>query len=310
MYEVKKAIYKVFNKWNSEYPAVAIRQESRMLLMEEGLNKFSASDVDKINFDWIKELRGEAKFVHAFHRPLAGGGSGGSGARGNPYRRRLLKEELDPDWRFWGMMPSVTLQQAVFLSIGVDPDVQKKLMREVDKARRYQHYAEARELLILNDMIVTRQRIAEKYVNNEELTLMEFLTILDRLQIHYIDQFKLAAQRAEENRILLGCISRKDEIHSLAINNQQQNLEEKKEVNRTHISRHAANARWGDDPKAYAMRKAYEEWLKADKSGGYRSKLAAHLLENVDGIKGVLTNQKYLAEKFGKWDKGEELPEC
>lgn len=221
MYEVKKAIYKVFNKWNSEYPAVAIRQESRMLLMEEGLNKFSASDVDKINFDWIKELRGEAKFVHAFHRPLAGGGSGGSGTRGNPYRRRLLKEELDPDWRFWGMMPSVTLQQAVFLSIGVDPDVQKKLMREVDKARRYQHYAEARELLILNDMIVTRQRIAEKYVNNEALTLMEFLTILDRLQIHYIDQFKLAAQRAEENRILLGCISRKDETHLLAINNIQ-----------------------------------------------------------------------------------------
>lgn len=221
MYEVKKAIYKVFNKWNSEYPAVAIMQESRMLLMEEGLNKFSASDVDKINFDWIKELRGEAKFVHAFHRPLAGGGSGGSGARGNPYRRRLLKEELDPDWRFWGMMPSVTLQQAVFLSIGVDPDVQKKLMREVDKARRYQHYAEARELLILNDMIVTRQRIAEKYVNNEALTLMEFLTILDRLQIHYIDQFKLAAQRAEENRILLGCISRKDETHLLAINNRQ-----------------------------------------------------------------------------------------
>lgn len=221
MYEVKKAIYKVFNKWNSEYPAVAIRQESRMLLMEEGLNKFSASDVDKINFDWIKELRGEAKFVHAFHRPLAGGGSGGSGARGNPYRRRLLKEELNPNWRFWGMMPSVTLQQAVFLSIGVEPDVQKKLMREVDKARRYQHYAEARELLILNDMIVTRQRIAEKYVNNEELTLMEFLTILDRLQIHYIDQFKLAAQRAEENRILLGCISRKDETHLLAINNIQ-----------------------------------------------------------------------------------------
>jgi hypothetical protein len=189
--------------------------------MEEGLNKFSASDVDKINFDWIKELMGEAKFVHAFHRPLVNGDSGGSGARGNPYRRRLPREKLNPDWRFWGMMPSVTLQQAVFLSIGVEPDVQQKLMREVDKARRYQHYAEARELLILNDMIVTRQRIAEKYVSNEELTLMEFLTILDRLQIHYSDQFKLAAQRAEENRILLGCISRKDEIHSLAINNRQ-----------------------------------------------------------------------------------------
>ncbi|MFZ1569167.1 MAG: hypothetical protein WAT29_10140 [Thiolinea sp.] len=221
MYEVKKAIYKVFNKWNSEYPAVAIRQESRMLLMEEGLNKFSASDVDKINFDWIKELREEARFVHAFHRPLVGDVSGGSGARGNPYRRRLPREKLNPDWRFWGMMPNVTLQQAVFLSIGVEPDVQHKLMREVDKARRYQHYAEARELLILNDMIVTRQRIAEKYVSNEELTLMEFLTILDRLQVHYSGQFKLAAQRAEENRILLGCISRKDEIHSLAINNRQ-----------------------------------------------------------------------------------------
>jgi len=220
MYEVKKAIYKVFNKWNSEYPAVAIRQESRMLLMQEGLNKFSASDVNKINFDWIKELRGGAKFVHAFHRPI-GSGAEGSGARGNPYRRKLPKEKLNPDWRFWGMMPSVTLQQAVFLSIGVEPDVQHKLMWEVDKARRYQHYAEARELLILNDMIVTRQRIAEKYVSNEELTLMEFLTILDRLQIHYSDQFKLAAQRAEENRILLGCISRKDEIHSLAINNRQ-----------------------------------------------------------------------------------------
>lgn len=221
MYEVKKAIYKVFNKWNSEYPAVAIRQESRMLLMQEGLNKFSASDVDKINFDWIKELREEARFVHAFHRPLVGDVSGGSGARGNPYRRRLPREKLNPDWRFWGMMPNVTLQQAVFLSIGVEPDVQHKLMREVDKARRYQHYAEARELLILNDMIVTRQRIAEKYVSNEELTLMEFLTILDRLQVHYSGQFKLAAQRAEENRILLGCISRKDEIHSLAINNRQ-----------------------------------------------------------------------------------------
>jgi hypothetical protein len=28
MYEVKKAIYKVFNKWNSEYPAVAIKQNA------------------------------------------------------------------------------------------------------------------------------------------------------------------------------------------------------------------------------------------------------------------------------------------
>lgn len=105
-------------------------------------------------------------------------------------------------------------------------------------------------------------------------------------------------------------VSAQELYQQLGINNQQQNLEEKKEVNRTHISRHAANARWGDDPKAYAMRKAYEEWLRADKSGGYRSKLAAHLLENVDGIKGILINQKYLAEKFGKWDKGEELPEC
>lgn len=79
---------------------------------------------------------------------------------------------------------------------------------------------------------------------------------------------------------------------------------------RIDIGRHAANSRWSNDPKAYAMCKAYEEWKMANKSNGYRSKLAAHLLQNVDGIKGILTSQKYLAEKFGKWDKVEDLPEC
>lgn len=80
--------------------------------------------------------------------------------------------------------------------------------------------------------------------------------------------------------------------------------------NRIDIGRYAANSRWSNDPKAYAMCKAYEEWKMANKSNGYRSKLAAHLLQNVDGIKGILTSQKYLAEKFGKWDKGKDLPEC
>ncbi|MFI0397433.1 MAG: hypothetical protein ACH34X_00015 [Thiolinea sp.] len=80
--------------------------------------------------------------------------------------------------------------------------------------------------------------------------------------------------------------------------------------NRIGIGKHAANSRWSNDPKTYAMCKAYEEWQKANKPSGYRSKLAAHLLQNVDGIRGILVNQKYLAEKFSKWDRGEELPEC
>lgn len=82
------------------------------------------------------------------------------------------------------------------------------------------------------------------------------------------------------------------------------------EDNRIGIGKYAANSRWSNDPKTYAMCKAYEEWCKANKLSGYRSQLAAHLLQNVDGIKGILTSQKYLAEKFGKWDKGEDLPEC
>lgn len=91
---------------------------------------------------------------------------------------------------------------------------------------------------------------------------------------------------------------------------QKQDLEDKQEASRISTGRHAANIRWRNEPKAYAMCKAYEEWLRADKSGGYRSKLAAYLLENVDGISGILVNQKYLAEKFSKWERGEELPEC
>ncbi|MGB1011335.1 MAG: hypothetical protein ACPGVP_16555 [Thiolinea sp.] len=71
-----------------------------------------------------------------------------------------------------------------------------------------------------------------------------------------------------------------------------------------------ANSRWGDDAKTFAMYKAYEEWKKHDKKGRYKSKLATKLISNVEGIAGILESPKYLAEKFSKWERGEELPEC
>lgn len=78
---------------------------------------------------------------------------------------------------------------------------------------------------------------------------------------------------------------------------------------RENIGRNAAKSRWDDDPKSYAMGKAYNEWLVANKSGNYRAKLARHVLA-IDGIKDILVNEKNLAEKFSKWERGEDLPKC
>ena len=72
----------------------------------------------------------------------------------------------------------------------------------------------------------------------------------------------------------------------------------------------AAGARWEDDPKSYAACKAFEIWKAHDKKGRYKAGLARNMINEVDGIKGILVDGKGLAEKFSKWERGEELPEC
>lgn len=72
----------------------------------------------------------------------------------------------------------------------------------------------------------------------------------------------------------------------------------------------AANMRWKDSPKKEAICRAYKAWQGHSKTGRYRSKLARDMVNNGPGIKGVLEDPKGLAEKFSKWEKGEELPEC
>ncbi len=75
-------------------------------------------------------------------------------------------------------------------------------------------------------------------------------------------------------------------------------------------SKKAADDKWADHPKTYATCKAFELWSSHPRQGRYKAQLARQMLSEVDGIKGVLIDPKGLAEKFAKWERGEELPEC
>lgn len=242
----------------------------------------------------------------------------------------MLDRFLRPKWDVVSKFVVLELEELIFLSLDVNLEAFKDIRGKIrfcgSQSEAYEICAWIgydddyldyinNDLEVINQNALDRLAVAENHIRYGRLLVLENRPkyIWDKIELVTFGDWasSVGFELPDEfPRTIKEPVSAQKLYQQLGINNQQQNLEEKKEVNRTHISRHAANARWGDDPKAYAMRKAYEEWLRADKSGGYRSKLAAHLLENVDGIKGVLTNQKYLAEKFGKWDKGEELPEC
>lgn len=145
MDEVKKAIYKVFNQWDSEYPAVTIRQKSRMLLMEEGIQTFSPDDVDKINFDWIHKLRGDERFKCAFNLPRGSGATGSgipSGGSGSPNTGGIYRSSFDTeaDWELWGCRPTAKIWEACFLSLNANPESLDELEKEVMNAKRNTNY--------------------------------------------------------------------------------------------------------------------------------------------------------------------------
>lgn len=71
----------------------------------------------------------------------------------------------------------------------------------------------------------------------------------------------------------------------------------------------AARGKWDRSLKTVATCKAFELWKSNSRQGRYKAKLAREILL-VDGIKDVLIDPKGLAEKFAKWEKGEDLPVC
>lgn len=135
-YQVRKALHKLFNHWNEKFGASTIKPKFKIELMQEGLKTFTSENLEEINEKWLQSLR-NGSFKFAFNWPKGGGATGSSysiSSYHEDYETKRLKAAIQGfeesraiDWDKWKQIPVANLSEACWLSLGVDPEVEKAL---------------------------------------------------------------------------------------------------------------------------------------------------------------------------------------